>query len=149
MFILQVNHLYFFRLLVRFQKNLTLRVFLNIYIRTPKLTNFLNPQEISQEYFFIYLWLYIYMCIVFNLYQNEKNERTLLVTVQPVPPVTIKHFVKKLIEKLYWFLKGSKDLLTPINGRSINWTPSEILRISLRGIKHFVKKKTWETLLIF
>ena len=32
-------------------------------------------------------------------------------------------------------MKGSKDLLTPINGKSINLTPSEILRISLRGIK--------------
>ena len=32
-------------------------------------------------------------------------------------------------------MKCSKDLLTPINGKSINWTPSEILRISLRGIK--------------
>ena len=53
----------------------------------------------------------------------------------------IKHFVEKKIEKPYSFLKGSKDLLTPINGKSINWTPSEILRISLRGIKHFVEKK--------
>ena len=38
-------------------------------------------------------------------------------------------------------MKGSKDLLTPINGKSINWTPSEILRISLQGIKHFEAKK--------
>ena len=38
-------------------------------------------------------------------------------------------------------MKGSKDLLTPINGKSNNWTPSEILRISLRGIKHFEAKK--------
>ena len=47
----------------------------------------------------------------------------------------------KKIEKLYRFLKRSKDLLAPINGKSINWTPSEILRISLRGIKHFEAKK--------
>ena len=57
-------------------------------------------------------------------------------TRPPVPSVTIKHFVEKKIEKPYRFLKGSKDLLIPINGKSINWTPSEILRISLRGIKH-------------
>ena len=56
-------------------------------------------------------------------------------TRQPVQPVTIKHFKAKKNEKPYTFLKGSKDLLTPINGKSINWTPSEILRISLRGIK--------------
>ena len=48
---------------------------------------------------------------------------------------------QKKNEKPYRFLKGSKDLLTPINGKSINWTPSEILRISLRGIKHFEAKK--------
>ena len=35
------------------------------------------------------------------------------------------------------FLKFSEDLLPTINGKSINWNPSEILRISLRGIKHF------------
>ena len=45
-----------------------------------------------------------------------------------------KTFRGKKFEKTYRFLKGSKDLLTPINGKSINWTPSEILRISLRGI---------------
>ena len=48
---------------------------------------------------------------------------------------------QKKIEKLYRFLKGSKDLQTPINGKSINWNPGEILRISLRGIKHFEGKK--------
>ena len=47
------------------------------------------------------------------------------------------------------FLKGSKDLLAPINGNSINWTPSEILCISLRGIKQFGAKKYLQTLLIF
>ena len=47
---------------------------------------------------------------------------------------------KSKFEKPYRFLKSSKDLLTPINGKSINWTPSEILRISLRGIKHFEAK---------
>ena len=53
----------------------------------------------------------------------------------------IKHFEEKQIEKFNRLLKGSKDLLTPINGKSINWTPSEILRISLRG-KHFEAKKS-------
>ena len=48
----------------------------------------------------------------------------------------IKHFeAKKKIEKPCRFLKCTKNLLTPINGKSINWTTSEILRISLRGIK--------------
>ena len=61
-------------------------------------------------------------------------------TVQLVQPVTINISREKKIEKPYRFLKGSKDLLTPINGKSINWTPSEILRISLRGIKHFEEK---------
>ena len=53
-----------------------------------------------------------------------------------------KTFRGKKIEKTYRFLKGSKDLLNPINGKRINWTPSEILRISLRGIKHFEAKKS-------
>ena len=48
------------------------------------------------------------------------------------------------VEKPNRFLNSSKDLLTPINGKSINWTPSEILRISLRGIKHFEAKKKIE-----
>ena len=42
---------------------------------------------------------------------------------------------RKKTEKPFRFLKGSKDSLTPINGKSINWTPSEILRISLRGTR--------------
>ena len=50
------------------------------------------------------------------------------------PPPGDKTFRGKKNEKPYVFLKGSKDLLTPINGKSINWTHSEILRISLRGI---------------
>ena len=39
------------------------------------------------------------------------------------------------------FLKFSEDLLPTINGKSNNWTPSEILRISLRRIKLFEAKK--------
>ena len=50
---------------------------------------------------------------------------------------TFSRFQKS--EKLYWILKCSKDFLPTINGKGINWTPSEILRISLRG-KHFEGK---------
>ena len=46
--------------------------------------------------------------------------------------------LEKKCDKPFKFLKSSKDLLTPINGKSINWTPSEILRISLRGIKLYL-----------
>ena len=55
-------------------------------------------------------------------------------TRPPVQSVTITHFAEKKFETLYGFLKVSKDLLSLINGKSINWTPSEILRVSLRGI---------------
>ena len=37
-------------------------------------------------------------------------------------------------------MRGSKDLLTAIDGKSINWTPSEIVRISLRWINRFEEK---------
>ena len=48
-----------------FLKNPTNRVFLNFLIRTPNLSKFLNPQEICQDIFFIYT--YVYMSKVFNI----------------------------------------------------------------------------------
>ena len=43
------------RLLDWFFKNPTKRVFLILFIRTPNLSKFLNPQEICQDIFFIYV----------------------------------------------------------------------------------------------
>ena len=60
-------------------------------------------------------------------------------TYLPSGDKTFSRFQKP--EKPYWILKCSKDFLPTINGKSINLTPSEILRISLQGIKHFEAKK--------
>ena len=52
---LQGNPFTILRLLDWFQKNPTKRVFLIFFIRTPNLSKFLNPQEICQDIFYIYV----------------------------------------------------------------------------------------------
>ena len=58
--ILQGNPLYFFRLLVRFQKNPTLRVFLNFFIRTPNMTKIKTHKKfVRTTFIYIYIFKYI------------------------------------------------------------------------------------------
>ena len=63
--VLQGNPFTFLRLLDWFKKNPTKRVFLIFFIRTPNLTKISNPQEICQEIFYIYK--YVYIIIFFNI----------------------------------------------------------------------------------
>ena len=44
---------------------------MNFFIRTPNLTQILNPQEICRDNFYIYIYIYVYIYIVFNIWSRR------------------------------------------------------------------------------